>query len=54
MYKVLGSITLKKTKKSWLMPIILVTREAKIRRMVVQSQPGQIVCETLISKIPNT
>jgi hypothetical protein len=31
----------------WLMPIILITQEAEIRRIVVQSQPRQIVCETL-------
>jgi hypothetical protein len=29
------------------MPVILATQEAKIRRLVVQSQPGQIVWETL-------
>jgi hypothetical protein len=33
----------------WLTPVILATREAKIRRMEVQSQPG---AETPISKIP--
>jgi hypothetical protein len=27
----------------WFMPIILVTQEADIRRIVVQSQPGQIL-----------
>jgi hypothetical protein len=31
----------------WLMPIILATQEADIRRIVVQSQPEQIVHETL-------
>jgi hypothetical protein len=30
-----------------LMPIILATQEAEIRRMTIQSQPWQIVCETL-------
>jgi hypothetical protein len=30
-----------------LMPIILATREAEIRRIMIQSQSGQIVCETL-------
>jgi hypothetical protein len=27
----------------WLMPIILATQEAEIRRIAVRSQPGQIV-----------
>jgi hypothetical protein len=31
----------------WFMLIILATLEAEIRRIVVQSQPGQIVLETL-------
>jgi hypothetical protein len=37
----------------WLTPVILATEEADIRRIVVQVQLGQIVCETLL-KIPNT
>jgi hypothetical protein len=32
------------------MPIILAAQEAEIRRIVVQSQLGQIVCETLSQK----
>jgi hypothetical protein len=33
-----------------LTPVILATQEAEIRRMVVRSQPGQIVCEILSQK----
>jgi hypothetical protein len=32
------------------MPIILATQETEIRRLTVQSQPGQIVHETLSQK----
>jgi hypothetical protein len=32
------------------MPVILATQEAEIRRIVVQSQHKQIVCETLSRK----
>jgi hypothetical protein len=32
------------------MPVILVTQEAEIRRITVQSQPGQIVWKTLSEK----
>jgi hypothetical protein len=35
-------------------PIILATQEAEIRRMVVQSQPRQIVHKTRPQKKPNT
>jgi hypothetical protein len=35
------------TRRQWLIPIILATQESEIRRITVQSQPGQIVCETL-------
>jgi hypothetical protein len=30
----------------WLMPVILVTQEAEMRRTAIQSQPGQKVCKT--------
>jgi hypothetical protein len=34
----------------WLTSVILATQEAEIRRIEVQSQPRQIVCETLSQK----
>jgi hypothetical protein len=34
--------------------VILATQEAEIRRIAVQSQPGQIVCETISQKRPIT
>jgi hypothetical protein len=38
----------------WLTPIILDTQEAEIKRIKVQSQPRQIVCEILSRKKPIT
>jgi hypothetical protein len=35
------------------MPVILATQETEIRRIVVRSQPGQIVLETLSGKNPS-
>jgi hypothetical protein len=35
------------------MPIILASQEAEVRRISVQSQTGQIVCETLSQKYPS-
>jgi hypothetical protein len=34
----------------WLTSVILATQEAEIRRIMVRSQPGQIVHETLSQK----
>jgi hypothetical protein len=34
----------------WLTPVILAIQEGKIRRIEVQCQPGQIICETLSQK----
>jgi hypothetical protein len=34
----------------WLTPVILASQEAEIRRITVQSQPGQKVCENLSQK----
>jgi hypothetical protein len=37
----------------WLMPVILATQVAENRRIAVQSQPRQIVRETLSRKSPS-
>jgi hypothetical protein len=34
------------------MPVILTTQEAEIRKLVVQSQAGKIVCKTVSRKKP--
>jgi hypothetical protein len=39
--------------RQWLTPIILATQEAEIRRIVVQSQQGQIVHKILSQKTPS-
>jgi hypothetical protein len=39
--------------RPWLIPIILATQEVEIRRITVQSQPRQIVPETLFQKYPS-
>jgi aspartate-semialdehyde dehydrogenase len=36
----------------WLTPVILATQEAEIRKIMVRSQPGQIVHETPSQKYP--
>jgi hypothetical protein len=37
----------------WLTPVILASQEAEVRRIMVGSQPGQIVRETLSWKNPS-
>jgi hypothetical protein len=35
----------------WLTPVILATQKAEIRRIAVQSQPGQIIlCDPILKK----
>jgi hypothetical protein len=38
----------------WLISVILALQEAEIRRITVQGQPWQIVCEILSRKYPTT
>jgi hypothetical protein len=37
----------------WVMPVVLATQEAEIRRISVCSQPRQTVCKTLSQKNPS-
>jgi hypothetical protein len=50
----MGRLCIKKLKKTarhrGLTPVILATQEAQIRRLMVQTQPGQIVLKTLPQK----
>jgi hypothetical protein len=39
-----------KSGSRWLTPVIPATQEAEIRRFTIQSQPRQIVCESLAQK----
>jgi hypothetical protein len=43
----------KSTGRQWHTPVILATQEAEIRRITVQSQTGQIICETTSQKNPS-
>jgi hypothetical protein len=46
-----SSVTVSKlARHKWLMPIILVTWKAEIRRITVQGQPRQLVFETTSPK----
>jgi hypothetical protein len=35
------------------MPVVLATQEAEIKKIIVHSQPGQIVLEVLFQKTPS-
>jgi CTP:phosphocholine cytidylyltransferase-like protein len=48
------SLKKEETLCKWFMPIIQATPKAEIRRIVVQSQPGQIVLGNSIWKKPVT
>jgi hypothetical protein len=48
----MGSTMAKLAWHLWLMLVILATQEADIRRITVQSQPREVVFETLSQKYP--
>jgi hypothetical protein len=39
--------------RRWLMPVILASQEAEIRRIAIQHQPWEIVYETISQKNPS-
>jgi hypothetical protein len=41
---------MERVRHQWLMPVILATQETEIRKIGVQSQPGQIVQENIFEK----
>jgi hypothetical protein len=53
LYQVVSSKDYLPAGYQWLRPVILATQEAEIRRIVVQSQSGQIVWENLSQKNPS-
>jgi hypothetical protein len=42
------------TGHQWLVPIILATQEAEVRRIKVRSQPGQIVLRSYLKNTQHT
>jgi hypothetical protein len=47
---ILKSIKIFTSQEPWLTPVFLAPQKAEIRRIMVQNQPRQRVCETLSQK----